>query len=36
MKTKWGQKTTASDTKTDFETTVGSAWKPTGSYKEIK
>jgi hypothetical protein len=36
MKTKWGQKTTASDTKTDFGTTVGRDWKPTGNYKEIR
>jgi RHS repeat-associated protein len=36
MRNKWGLKTTASDTKTDFSSVVGSAWKPSGHYIEIK
>jgi RHS repeat-associated protein len=36
MHSLWGLQTTASTTKTDYETVVGSAWKPRGTYKEIK
>lgn len=36
MRNRWGLKTTASDTKTDFESIVGSAWKPSGHYIEMK
>jgi hypothetical protein len=36
MKTKWGLKTTASDTKTDFESVVGRDWKPSGHYLELR
>jgi RHS repeat-associated protein len=36
MKRQWGLKTTASDTKTDFQSVVGDAWKPSGHYLEMK
>lgn len=36
MKNKWGLKTIASDTKTDYTTIVGDNWKPDGNYIEMR
>ncbi len=36
MKNKWGFKTTASDTATNFKTVVGNNWKPSGRYIEMR
>jgi hypothetical protein len=36
MKKKWGLKTIASYTTTDYITVVGDAWKPHGNYIEMK